>query len=138
MPRRSPYVSGDNGWSKPIIGIVACCARAASGHAAAVPPSVTTNSRRRIWIAMWASRERHTQAMEAIISPLREEPNNDLQETQSRQYCSHTRRQSPRYPSISVRKQKSRGAVLCQLRTRRERPRRRAAEQRNEITPLQL
>jgi hypothetical protein len=29
-----------------------CCARAASGHAAAAPPSVNMNSRRRMWIAM--------------------------------------------------------------------------------------
>jgi hypothetical protein len=30
----------------------ACCARAASDHTAAALPSVTTNSRRRMWIAM--------------------------------------------------------------------------------------
>ena len=37
----------------PITGIrSACCARAASGHAAAAPPSVNMNSRRRMWIAM--------------------------------------------------------------------------------------
>jgi len=48
MPRRSPYVLGDNGWSKPIIGIVDCCARAASGHAAAALPSSVMNSRRLI------------------------------------------------------------------------------------------
>ena len=36
----------------PITGIAGCCARAASGHAAAAPPSVKTNSRRRMWIAM--------------------------------------------------------------------------------------
>ena len=33
-----------------------CCARAASGHAAAAPPSVNMNSRRRMWIAMRPSR----------------------------------------------------------------------------------
>src|SRR5262245_10449413 len=36
----------------PITGIAACCERAASGHAAAAPPSVNMNSRRRMWIAM--------------------------------------------------------------------------------------
>jgi len=35
----------------PITGIAACCARAASGHAAA-PPSVTKNVRRSMWLAM--------------------------------------------------------------------------------------
>jgi hypothetical protein len=31
---------GDLAWRNPITGIPACCARAASGHATAVPPSV--------------------------------------------------------------------------------------------------
>jgi uncharacterized protein YchJ len=33
-------------------GFPGCCARAASGHAAAALPSVTMKSRRRMWIAM--------------------------------------------------------------------------------------
>jgi len=37
--------------SQPITGIAGCCARATSGHEAALP-SVTMNSRRRMWIAM--------------------------------------------------------------------------------------
>src|SRR5262249_15445766 len=32
-------------WRNPITGIAACCARAASGHAAATPPSAASNSR---------------------------------------------------------------------------------------------
>ena len=36
-------------------GIPVCCARVASGHAAAALPSVAMNSRRRIWIAMCPS-----------------------------------------------------------------------------------
>src|SRR5258705_13546613 len=32
-------------WSHPITGTVGCCARTASGHAAAVPPSRLMNSR---------------------------------------------------------------------------------------------
>jgi hypothetical protein len=35
-----------------ITGIPGCCARAASGHAAAAPPSVAKNFRRSIWLAM--------------------------------------------------------------------------------------
>jgi hypothetical protein len=35
----------------PTTGIAGCCARAASGHAAA-PPSVTKNFRRSMWLAM--------------------------------------------------------------------------------------
>ena len=38
--------SGDVGLRNPITGIAGCCARAASGHAAAAPPSRLTNSRR--------------------------------------------------------------------------------------------
>ena len=37
--------------------LLAFCAPAASGHAAAAPPSVTMNSRRRIWIGMRPSAE---------------------------------------------------------------------------------
>ena len=39
-------VSGDLGLRNPITGIAGCCARAASGHAAAAPPSSVMNSRR--------------------------------------------------------------------------------------------
>jgi len=38
-------VSGDEEWRNPITGIAGCCARAASGHAAA-PPSRVMNARR--------------------------------------------------------------------------------------------
>ena len=38
--------SGDVGSRNPITGIAGCCARAASGHAAAAPPSSVMNSRR--------------------------------------------------------------------------------------------
>ena len=41
----------------PITG-VACCARAASGHATAVPPSAASNSRRPMVTAMCPSRAR--------------------------------------------------------------------------------
>ena len=44
--------------SSPIIGAVGCCARDATGHAAA-PPSGTINSRRRMWIAMRPSHGGH-------------------------------------------------------------------------------
>ena len=40
------YVSGDVALRNPITGIAGCCARAASGHAAAAPPSSVMNSRR--------------------------------------------------------------------------------------------
>jgi len=33
-------------WRKPMVGSLPCCARAASGHAAAAPPSVAKNFRR--------------------------------------------------------------------------------------------
>src|SRR6266545_6265288 len=46
---RSENTSGDVGPRNPITGIVGCCARAASGHVAAVPPSSVMNSRRLIW-----------------------------------------------------------------------------------------
>jgi len=36
----------------PITGIAGCCARAASGHIAAAPPSVAKNFRRPMWLAM--------------------------------------------------------------------------------------
>jgi hypothetical protein len=38
--------------TKPTTGIADCCARAASGHAAAAPPSVVKNFRRPMWLAM--------------------------------------------------------------------------------------
>jgi hypothetical protein len=37
--------SGDAGWTNPISGIAGCCARAASGHAAAPPSSVMISRR---------------------------------------------------------------------------------------------
>jgi hypothetical protein len=37
---------------KPMTGIVDCCARAVSGHAAAAPPSAAKNFRRLMWLAM--------------------------------------------------------------------------------------
>jgi hypothetical protein len=43
---------GDKLLRNPITGIASCCARAASGHAAAAPPSVAKNFRRSIWLAM--------------------------------------------------------------------------------------
>ena len=47
MPRiRSAFVSGDAALRNPITGTAGCCARAASGHAAAAPPSSVINSRR--------------------------------------------------------------------------------------------
>src|SRR5262249_24708791 len=36
----------------PITGAAGCCARAASGQAAAAPPSVAKNFRRPMWLAM--------------------------------------------------------------------------------------
>jgi hypothetical protein len=41
-------------WMLPILGSFSagCCARAASGHAAAAPPSVAKNFRRPMWLAM--------------------------------------------------------------------------------------
>jgi hypothetical protein len=38
--------SGEPAWRNPITGIVACCARAASGHVPAAPPSSVMNPRR--------------------------------------------------------------------------------------------
>jgi len=35
-----------------VLGITACCVRAASGHAAAAPLSVAKNFRRSMWLAM--------------------------------------------------------------------------------------
>ena len=43
-------VADDPPLRNPIIGIACCCARAASGHAAA-PPSVAKNLRRAMWLA---------------------------------------------------------------------------------------
>jgi len=45
---RRPEFTGSIGPQDPITGIAGCCARAASGHAAAVLPSPAMNSRRRI------------------------------------------------------------------------------------------
>jgi hypothetical protein len=36
----------------PVTGMADCCARAASGHTAAAPPSVAKNFRRPMWLAM--------------------------------------------------------------------------------------
>jgi len=36
----------------PMVGFAGCCARAASGHAAAAPPNVAKNFRRSMWLAM--------------------------------------------------------------------------------------
>ena len=44
--RRSVNASGDLPPRNPITGIAGCCARAASGHAIAAPPSSVMNSRR--------------------------------------------------------------------------------------------
>src|SRR5262245_6280497 len=55
---RSANASSDVGWSKPITGIAGCCARAASGHAAAAPPSATINSRRPMVTVIRPSRAR--------------------------------------------------------------------------------
>jgi len=46
------YPSGDAPCRNPITGIVGCCARAASGHAAPAPPSVAKNFRRPMKLAM--------------------------------------------------------------------------------------
>ena len=43
---RSTTASGDRFSRNPTTGIAPCCARAASGHAAAAPPSTVMNSRR--------------------------------------------------------------------------------------------
>src|SRR5262249_23373147 len=43
---RSASVSGDAAWRNPTTGTVGCCARAASGHAAAAPPRRVMNSHR--------------------------------------------------------------------------------------------
>jgi hypothetical protein len=44
--------SADRELKNPIAGNAGCCARAASGHAAAAPPSVAKNFRRPMWLAM--------------------------------------------------------------------------------------
>jgi hypothetical protein len=46
-----PSVTGDLALKYPMTGI-GCCAPAASGHAAAAPPSVAKNFRRPMWLAM--------------------------------------------------------------------------------------
>jgi hypothetical protein len=49
---------------KPITGIADCCARAASGHAAAVPPSSVMNARRFInhLVGALLQKPRHVEA----------------------------------------------------------------------------
>src|SRR5215831_13040303 len=44
--------AGERLLSSPITGIAGCCARAASGHATAAPPTVAKNFRRPMWLAM--------------------------------------------------------------------------------------
>jgi hypothetical protein len=60
----------------PTTGIAGCCARAASGHVAAAPPSENTNSRRRMWIAMRPSRRRSCACNRETISRFNEGTNN--------------------------------------------------------------
>src|SRR6516162_7837592 len=61
----------DNGDRMPIRGPAPdCCPRAASGHAAAVPPSAAINSRRRIWIAMRPSHGGHATGEDGITPGL--------------------------------------------------------------------
>jgi len=48
---RRPRRASTNGTSRGVTGIAGCCARAASGHAAAAPPSVAKNFRRPMWLA---------------------------------------------------------------------------------------
>src|SRR5262249_22578589 len=50
--------SGDALWRNPIRGMAACCARTASGHAAAAPPSSDMNSRRSFDQLIGAQQER--------------------------------------------------------------------------------
>jgi len=45
-------VVAESGDKMPIMGRIACCARAASGYATAAPPSVAKNFRRPMWLAM--------------------------------------------------------------------------------------
>src|SRR5262249_50315706 len=47
-PPKRTELSFDRPLTKPITGIAGCCARAASGHAAAAPPTSVMNSRRLI------------------------------------------------------------------------------------------
>jgi hypothetical protein len=48
-----PWDEGVPATRNPMVGIFAgCCACAASGHAAAAPPSATKNFRRPMWLAM--------------------------------------------------------------------------------------
>ena len=68
--------SGDPALTNPTIGIAGCCARAASGHATATPPSVNMNSRRRMWIAMRPSRRRSCACNRGTISRFSEGTNN--------------------------------------------------------------
>ena len=50
--RKRAFVSGLPAARYPITGTPGCCARAASGHAAAALPSVAKNFRRPMWLAM--------------------------------------------------------------------------------------
>jgi hypothetical protein len=50
----------DRPLSNAITGITGCCARAASGHAAAVPPRATRNFRLAMLIAIGPFRQRQT------------------------------------------------------------------------------
>jgi hypothetical protein len=50
-PTRCNHDATDAGMRNPITGNADCCARAASGQAAA-PPSVAKNFRRPMWLAM--------------------------------------------------------------------------------------
>ena len=51
-PTRCNHDATDAGMRNPITGIASCCAYAASGHAAAAPPSVAKNFRRSMWLAL--------------------------------------------------------------------------------------
>src|SRR5215469_9130544 len=55
---RSVHCAADTPCSTPITGIAGCCARAASGHAAAAPPRAASNSRRPMVTVIRPSRAR--------------------------------------------------------------------------------
>jgi hypothetical protein len=58
MSRCAAHSAADPLLRNPTTGIAACCARAASGHAAAALPSATSNSRRPMVTVMRPSRAR--------------------------------------------------------------------------------
>src|SRR5262249_31969817 len=58
VSREEASDSGDARFKYPITGIAGCCARAASGHAAAAPPSTASNSRRPMVTVIRPSRAR--------------------------------------------------------------------------------